>query len=122
MWELCVAVALAALVEDSQKPQPPMRRISAPTVPDDNLYRRELLKFIPVGTPLQRAEECLKAFDFTPLIGQCFQKKWRTDSLRCCIQVTLLADSQVVTGILVRTEFTPRDSSHFEPPDWVPGP
>jgi hypothetical protein len=126
MWELCVAVALAALVEDSQKPQPTMRRISAPTVPDDNLYRRELLKFIPVGTPLQRAAECLEAFDFKagqdPVFGLCippmgprFDKRWRTDALLCRVQVRLVNDSKVVTDIHVRTVFVPRHSSYLEP-------
>jgi hypothetical protein len=131
MWELCLAVAFAALVEDNHKPQPPMRRISAPTVLDDESYRRELLKLLPLGTPLQRAVECLTAFDFKPgqayvsfglsahmpPMGPRFDKRWRTGALLCHIQVILVNDSKAVTDIQVRTEFTPRNSFRFEP-DW----
>jgi hypothetical protein len=134
MWELWIGVVFASMFGHDGRTQPPASRPSAVTIPDDLSYRKQLLKFIPVGTPLGQAADQLEAFGFqrapSPTFfglpsnpgpsGPRFTKRCQGGSVDCLIHVIVKNDSRVLTDIVVRTLFTPRDASHFQPDLTIP--
>ncbi len=130
MWELCVGLGLITLLGSGGEPRSAPRGSVAPTILDDRTYRKELLKYLPAGTPLGVAKERLELFGFSDR-GRTFQgislhanpgptglqfvKTFQSGPVVCWITVVLVNDSRAVTDIVVSTVLASLDASHYYP-------